>query len=88
MNSSRLPSSRLSRFVQYGGLAANIGLSALGESFRRATTKDSAADGSPYLNSSSMDKIVRTLSRMRGAALKIAQMLSLQGYFLVNSVLF
>ena len=35
--------------------------------------------GNPFLTESNMNKIVDTLCRVRGAALKLGQMLSLQG---------
>lgn len=36
-------------------------------------------DSNPFLSEANMERIVDTLCRMRGAALKIGQMLSIQG---------
>ena len=80
MSPSTVPSSQLGRLLHYGGLAAGLGLGALNESFRRATS--SATEGeSPSLmfSPANMERLVRKLSRMRGAALKLGQMISIQG---------
>ena len=39
-----------------------------------------AESTSPLLGESAVDKIVQTLCRMRGAALKLGQMISIQGF--------
>jgi len=78
MKASRVPSSQLGRLFHYGGLAAGMTMGALGESFKRATGGSSDV-GSVMLSPSNMDRLVRKLSRMRGAALKMGQMLSFQG---------
>lgn len=49
---------------------------AIGESLRRAT--GSGGEGSFMLSAGNMDRLVAKLSRMRGAALKMGQMLSFQ----------
>lgn len=51
---------------------------AVGESFRRVTGGHSAG-GSLILSAANMERLVAKLSRMRGAALKLGQMLSFQG---------
>lgn len=50
---------------------------AVGESLRRVT--GSGADGSLMLSEANMERLVAKLSRMRGAALKLGQMMSFQG---------
>ena len=52
---------------------------AVGESFRRATGTADNKDGSLMLSSGNMERLVAKLSRMRGAALKLGQMMSFQG---------
>lgn len=54
-------------------------LGAVGESFRRVTKPRDAASGSLMLSAGNMERLVAKLSRMRGAALKIGQMMSFQG---------
>lgn len=50
---------------------------AVGESFRRIT--GGSSDGSLMLSEANMTRLVAKLSRMRGAALKLGQMMSFQG---------
>ena len=52
---------------------------AVGESFRRATGGGGEPGGSLILNAGNMERLVAKLSRMRGAALKLGQMMSFQG---------
>lgn len=80
MRESRVPSSRIGRIWQYGGLAASMTMGAVGESFRRATGRGGGATGgSLMLSAGNMERLVAKLSRMRGAALKLGQMMSFQG---------
>ncbi|KAJ5260016.1 hypothetical protein N7505_009397 [Penicillium chrysogenum] len=76
MLESRVPSSRLGRLWQYGGLATSMAFGAVGESLRRAT--GSQDNGSIMFSAGNMERMVAKLSKMRGAALKLGQMLSIQ----------
>ncbi|KAI9010667.1 ABC1 family-domain-containing protein [Hyaloraphidium curvatum] len=79
LRSSAVPSSRLGRLLQYGSLAIGVGYGTASEAVRRAVTPSSSGGkGSVVLNEQNMDRFVNTLSRMRGAALKLGQMLSIQ----------
>lgn len=71
-----MPSSRIGRIWNYGGLAAGMFGGAITEGFRRAT--GNGGDGSFMLSTANMDRLVVKLSRMRGAALKLGQMMSFQ----------
>jgi len=53
---------------------------AVGESLRRATGGGNS-EGSLILSEANMNRLVAKLSRMRGAALKLGQMISFQGAF-------
>jgi aarF domain-containing kinase len=77
MRESRVPSSRFGRLWQYGGLATSMAFGAVGESLRRAA--GSSTGGSLVLGPKNMERLVAKLSRMRGAALKLGQMISFQG---------
>jgi aarF domain-containing kinase len=77
MRESRVPATRIGRLWQYGGLATGMALGALGESLRRAT--GSSSEGSLMMNPANMERLVARLSRMRGAALKLGQVISFQG---------
>ncbi|KAK6408800.1 hypothetical protein LTR95_018386, partial [Oleoguttula sp. CCFEE 5521] len=76
MRESRVPSSRFGRLWQYSGLATSMAFGAVGESLRRVT--GSGAEGSLMLSEANMNRLVAKLSRMRGAALKLGQMISFQ----------
>ncbi|KAK2812280.1 hypothetical protein FQN49_008389 [Arthroderma sp. PD_2] len=76
MVQSRVPSSRIGRLWEYGGLATSMAMGVVGESFRRATGSDDS--GSLLLSPANIERLVAKLSKMRGAALKLGQMLSLQ----------
>ena len=79
MRESRIPSSRFGRLWQYGGLATGMAFGAVGESFRRFA--GGSSEGSLMLSEGNMNRLVAKLSRMRGAALKLGQMMSFQGTF-------
>ena len=52
---------------------------AVGESVRRAAGSGGGTGGSLMLSAANMERLVAKLSRMRGAALKLGQMMSFQG---------
>lgn len=76
MHESRVPATRFGRLWQYGGLATSMAFGAVGESFRRFT--GGTSEGSLMLSEANMNRLVAKLSRMRGAALKLGQMMSFQ----------
>ncbi|KZF22617.1 ABC1-domain-containing protein [Xylona heveae TC161] len=77
LRESRVPSSRVGRLWHYGGLATGMAFGAVSESFRRVTG-GSETTGSLMFNAANMERLVAKLSRMRGAALKLGQMMSFQ----------
>ncbi|KAG9196230.1 hypothetical protein G6011_01351 [Alternaria panax] len=78
LRESRVPSSRFGRIWQYAGLGTSMALGAVGEGLRRATGGAASATGSLMLSPGNMEVLVAKLSRMRGAALKLGQMISFQ----------
>ncbi|KAK5694254.1 hypothetical protein LTR97_009876 [Elasticomyces elasticus] len=79
LRESRVPSSRFGRLWQYGGLAASMAFGGAAESFRRVTgTGGGDGSGSLMLSEANIERLVAKLSRMRGAALKLGQMVSFQ----------
>jgi aarF domain-containing kinase len=76
LRESKVPATRLSRLWNYGGLAAGMLGGALAESISRAV--GGAGEGSVLLSGKNMERLVAKLSRMRGAALKLGQMMSFQ----------
>ncbi|XP_005091427.1 atypical kinase COQ8B, mitochondrial [Aplysia californica] len=86
----KVPATRISRLMSYGGLAAGLGVGALAEVTRRSLgLKEEGAgagimDSSPFLTEANAERIVNTLCRVRGAALKLGQMLSIQDNSFMN----
>ncbi|KAI9281942.1 ABC1 family-domain-containing protein [Sporodiniella umbellata] len=79
LKESHIPTSRFGRLWNYGTLATGMGVGAINESFKRATGISKDSSGSVLLSESNVNRLVEKLSRMRGAALKMGQMLSIQG---------
>ena len=77
LHSSAVPSSRLSRLYHYGTLGASLGFNAFTDSAKRILNGPSGSS-TGILSSRNTDLLVRKLSRMRGAALKLGQMISFQ----------
>ncbi|KAI1631408.1 ABC1 family-domain-containing protein [Biscogniauxia mediterranea] len=76
LRESKVPATRLSRLWNYGGLAAGMLGGAISEGFSRGF--GGGGQGSVLLSSGNMERLVAKLSRMRGAALKMGQMMSFQ----------
>lgn len=82
MTESRVPSSRIGRIWEYSGLATSMAFGAVGEGLKRAAGgSNSSNSGSILFSANNMERLVAKLSKMRGAALKLGQMLSFQGSF-------
>ncbi|KAA8593784.1 hypothetical protein FQN60_004618 [Etheostoma spectabile] len=79
----KVPATRISRLVNFGGLAVGLGIGAIAEMAKQSLggkqheDKNSLLD-SPLLSDANAERIVNTLCKVRGAALKIGQMLSIQ----------
>lgn len=83
LSSSKVPSSQWSRLWHYGGLATSLSVGAIGEKMKRmwGISKD---DGALLLNERNVEILVNKLTQMRGAALKMGQMLSFQDSKLID----
>ena len=75
---SRVPAGRFERLARFGVLAGEIALGSLAAGVRRVTGVDPVARAM-VLTEANARRLARRLSGLRGAALKIGQMLSLQG---------
>ena len=84
-----VPASRISRLYNFGNLAAGLGVGALTEMTKRTfglndknstISTDALLDTSKsvFLTEENVTRIVDTLCKVRGAALKLGQMLSIQ----------
>ncbi|KAH0610033.1 uncharacterized protein H6S33_012579 [Morchella sextelata] len=87
MNASRVPSSRIGRLFHYGGLATGMAWGAATETIKRATGLSDSSSGSGVMMSpANVERLVKKLSRMRGAALKLGQMMSFQDKMLPPAI--
>ncbi|XP_047429865.1 atypical kinase COQ8A, mitochondrial isoform X2 [Mugil cephalus] len=84
----KVPVTRLGRLANFGGLAVGLGIGALAEvakkTMRNNGDKKAVLDSSPFLSEANAERIVRTLCKVRGAALKLGQMLSIQDDAFIN----
>ncbi|ESO01555.1 hypothetical protein HELRODRAFT_185687 [Helobdella robusta] len=87
---SKVPGSRVGRIVSFGSLGAGLAIGTLSELALRGlgmkTGRQGGAilDSNPLLTEANAERIVNTLCRVRGAALKLGQMLSIQDNSLIN----
>ncbi|EEB05908.1 atypical/ABC1/ABC1-A protein kinase Abc1 [Schizosaccharomyces japonicus yFS275] len=74
---SKVPSSQVSRLFHYGGLAASLSAGAVSEKWKRfwGSSKET---GASFLSRRNTEVLVNKLTQMRGAALKLGQMVSFQ----------
>uniref|UniRef100_A0A8B9H8Y3 Atypical kinase COQ8A, mitochondrial n=1 Tax=Astyanax mexicanus TaxID=7994 RepID=A0A8B9H8Y3_ASTMX len=79
----KVPVTRLGRLANFGGLAVGLGIGALAEVAKKRDRK-AVLDSSPFLSEANAERIVRTLCKVRGAALKLGQMLSIQDDAFIN----
>jgi len=81
-----VPSSRVGRLANFSSLGIGLGIGTIAEASRRAIGlgKSSESQGSLALSEANVDRIVATLCGVRGAALKIGQMLSIQDESTLN----
>ncbi|GAA5987878.1 hypothetical protein JCM11641_003518 [Rhodosporidiobolus odoratus] len=78
LNPSTVPASRMSRLLQYGGLAAGLGWGMAAEAARRARNPRRDSEPSLLMSEANLERLVSKLSKMRGAALKLGQFMSIQ----------
>lgn len=77
--SSRVPSGRLERIARIGWMAGEFALGGLAERVRRFTRRPDSIGRSVFLTGTNARRLALRLSRMRGAAMKLGQLLSLEG---------
>uniref|UniRef100_A0A8C5CPU3 Coenzyme Q8B n=1 Tax=Gadus morhua TaxID=8049 RepID=A0A8C5CPU3_GADMO len=80
----KVPATRISRLANFGGLAVGLGIGAIAEVAKQSFGNAGAVMDSPLLSEANAERIVNTLCKVRGAALKIGQMLSIQDNSFIN----
>ncbi|KAK4048568.1 hypothetical protein OIV83_004736 [Microbotryomycetes sp. JL201] len=81
LKAAKVPSTRMGRLFHYGGLAAGMSFGAASEALQRISfgqNATSSSGSSVFMSEGNIKRLVDKLSRMRGAALKIGQFLSIQ----------
>lgn len=78
LQSSKVPSSRISRLFHYGSLAAGVSMNVAAQGLTEVAKGNSPTWKSLILSDSNIEKITKKFSQMRGAALKIGQLMSFQ----------
>lgn len=78
-----VPSTRLGRLTSFGSLAAGLGVGTISEISKRALGFGNT-DRSAFLSEANLDRIVETLCKVRGAALKIGQIISIQDEAIIH----
>uniref|UniRef100_A0A087YDL9 Atypical kinase COQ8A, mitochondrial n=1 Tax=Poecilia formosa TaxID=48698 RepID=A0A087YDL9_POEFO len=82
----KVPVTRIGRLVNFGSLAVGLGIGAIADMAKKSFklkqpvkgNKKAVLDSNPFLSEANAERIVRTLCKVRGAALKMGQMLSIQ----------
>jgi len=88
----KVPGSRIARIMSFGQLAFGLAGGVIGETTKRGLglkeiKRDKTGnilDQNPVLSEANAERIVKTLCKVRGAALKIGQMLSIQDAALIS----
>ena len=75
---SRVPSGRVERLARFGWMAGELAAGSLAEGARRALRGGAGEAASAILSGANAKKLARRLSSMRGAAMKLGQLLSLE----------
>ncbi len=76
---TRVPSGRLERLARIGWMAGEFAVGGLAEGAKRWAGSVPADAASVFLSGARAQKLARRLARMRGAAMKLGQLLSLEG---------
>src|SRR5512139_2374349 len=74
-----IPQSRLERLARIGMAAGELAAGAAAEGFRRLARGEAAEFGTALLTAPNAKRLAARLARLRGAAMKIGQLVSLQG---------
>ena len=76
---TRVPAGRVERLARIGWMAGEFALGGLGESAKRLLSSAPLDAAEAFLSGPRARKLAQRLARMRGAAMKLGQMVSLEG---------
>ncbi len=80
---SRVPVTRTGRLLRMGLTAGGMAVGGLAESLRRATGKAAGSATSALLSGANATRLAKRLAHMRGAAMKLGQLLSMESSHLL-----
>lgn len=78
MSKSRVPTTRFGRLARLGFTAGELAIGGVAESVRRLARKDTKEDHNAFLSANNAKKLANRLAGMRGAAMKMGQMISME----------
>ena len=78
LRENKVPSTPIQRAFGFGSLFTGLAMGTIAEATRRATGISPSPGTSTWLSDANAERLASTLCRMRGAALKLGQMLSIQ----------
>ncbi len=76
---SRVPTGRVERLARIGWMAGEFAAGGLAERARRLAGRGASEAASVFLTAANARRLAQRLARMRGAAMKLGQLLSLEG---------
>lgn len=76
--SSRVPTSRIERLARMGMMAGKFALSGVTETAKRVITGETKSLSMPFLTPANAQHLAKSLSKMRGASMKLGQLLSME----------
>lgn len=82
---TRVPTTRLGRLVGLGLTAGQLVAGGVVEQLRRVASRDGRDSANAFLTGANATRLARRLSRMRGAAMKLGQLLSLESEHVLPS---
>lgn len=77
--SAPVPQTRLGRLASIGMAAGELAMGAAAEGFKRLSRGEAADFGGALLSGANATRLAARLARLRGAAMKVGQLVSLQG---------
>jgi predicted unusual protein kinase regulating ubiquinone biosynthesis (AarF/ABC1/UbiB family) len=80
-----VPQTRIGRLVRLGLAAGEIAVGGAVEGLKRLATSQPVGGGNVFLTAASAERLAARLARLRGAAMKLGQLLSLEGEDVVPS---
>ena len=76
---TRVPTGRVERLARMGWMASEFAVGGLAEGAKRLVSSASVDPAAAFLSGPRAQKLARRLSQLRGAAMKLGQLLSLEG---------